>query len=269
MSLETYPPSFSLTRDRYLTCQSPDAQPWSGLYNLEITSEDCLSEVRSLLNSPSKISVARNFQGPEAQSLVDFLDRVGELQAWCHGNLNHSTQALAQLRLDDKHGRRCLRLLSKICKSQKIIPASYNFQSELLRIGGVQDCGGFSQVSDGEYLGCTVAIKDLKTSEGDFDKIFKVHMPVKLRPSSFLNGDFRPALLSRGYLLETFITPKYLAFVGGFCINRAASFSHPLPVDAQRESGSVHKVQSKGKPFAAGESTPLHDSSRSPPSLAL
>ena len=78
-----------------------------------------------------------------------------------------------QLGLDDKHGRRCLRLLSKICKSQKIVPASYNFQSQFLHVGGVQDRGGFSQVSGGEYLGWAVAIKDLKTNEGDFDGLFK------------------------------------------------------------------------------------------------
>ena len=52
---------------------------WEIIYSLEITSNECLSEVRSLLNCPSKIAVARNFRGSEAQAFVDFLDKVSRL----------------------------------------------------------------------------------------------------------------------------------------------------------------------------------------------
>lgn len=79
-----------------------------------------------------------------------------------------------QLHLGDKHQQRCLRLLARICKAQGIIPTSYLLQEEFLRVGCVQDRGGFSEVSDGEYLGRAVAIKDLKPSNGDFDRIFNV-----------------------------------------------------------------------------------------------
>lgn len=76
--------------------------------------------------------------------------------------------------VDDQLRRRCLRLLSKICKAQRIIPTSYILQSEFIRVRSVRDVGGFSQVSDGEYLGCAVAIKDLKMKQDDFDVLFKV-----------------------------------------------------------------------------------------------
>ena len=42
-----------------------------------------------------------------------------------------------------------------------------------MRVGRVHYHGGFADVSDGEYLGCPVAIKRLKM-EGDSDRIFKV-----------------------------------------------------------------------------------------------
>ena len=44
---------------------------------MEVTSDECLSEVRSLLSCPSKITVARNLQGDEAQFFINFLDQVG------------------------------------------------------------------------------------------------------------------------------------------------------------------------------------------------
>lgn len=76
--------------------------------------------------------------------------------------------------LDEKLRLRGLRLLSKICKAHKIIPASYILQQELTRIGRVHYHGGFADVSDGEYSGLSVAIKSLKMNEGDPDRIFKV-----------------------------------------------------------------------------------------------
>lgn len=78
--------------------------------------------------------------------------------------------------LDDKLWQRGLRLLSKICKSQRIVPTSYILQSEFIRVRSVRDRGGFSEVSDGDYLGCTVAIKDLKLNEHDFDRLFRVDL---------------------------------------------------------------------------------------------
>lgn len=153
---------------------SLDPQFWSDLYTLEITSDECLSKVRSLLNCPSKIAVARSFQGNGAGTFVNFLDQVSEVRTSCPNNLKPQIQVLVHSYLDDKLRQRCLRLLSKICKAQRIVPASYILQSEFISVGSVQDRGGFSEVSDGEYMGCTVAIKDLKTNEGDFDRFFKV-----------------------------------------------------------------------------------------------
>ena len=46
---------------------------------MEITSSECLSEVQSLLASPSKIIFARSLCGSEAQKFIDFLDQVRDL----------------------------------------------------------------------------------------------------------------------------------------------------------------------------------------------
>ena len=69
-----------------------------------------------------------------------------------------------------------MRLLSKICKAQYIVPASYILQPDLIHVGKPRYRGGFADVNDGEYLGRVVAIKQLRTNEGNFDKAFKVSL---------------------------------------------------------------------------------------------
>lgn len=122
---------------------------------MEVTSNECLSEVCSLLSCPLKITAARNLQGNDAQVFIDFLDRV-----------------LAQSSLDDKFQQRGLILLSKICKTCTIIPASYVLQEEI-RIKRICCHGGFADVSKGEYSGLSVAVKRLRVNKGDYDRVFK------------------------------------------------------------------------------------------------
>ena len=62
-----------------LLIESLATQFWLDLYTSEIPSKKCLLRVQSLLSCPTKVIVARNFQGNEAQRLVDFLDRVSKL----------------------------------------------------------------------------------------------------------------------------------------------------------------------------------------------
>jgi len=83
-------------------------------------------------------------------------------------------QVLSWSCLDDKLRQRGLRLLSKICKAQKIVPTSYILQDKVTYVGSVHDHGGFADVSNGEYLGYPVAIKHLKMNKGDPNNIFKV-----------------------------------------------------------------------------------------------
>ena len=51
--------------------------------SMEVTSSECLSEVRTLLSRASNITAARSLQGNEAQVFVDFLDQVSKLSASC------------------------------------------------------------------------------------------------------------------------------------------------------------------------------------------
>ena len=163
----------SSVADRWLE-GSTNAQSWSVLYTLEITSDECLSRLRLLISCPSAIAAARSFQGSEAGALINFLDRVSKSCTWQLSNLIHWTQVLKQSYLNDKLRQRCLRLLCKTCKTQALIPVSYVIRQELVRVGHARYCGGYAEVSDGDYLGLPVAIKRLKTNKGDFDKMFKV-----------------------------------------------------------------------------------------------
>ena len=201
-----------------------DAQSWHDLHTLETVSDECLPKLQSLLGCPSKIAIARSFQGSEANALIDFLDRVSALCASCPSNLTYQPQVLVQLSLDGKHQQRCLRLLSKICKTQGVVPTSYILQQEFIRVGSVQDRGGFSEVSNGEYLGNPVAIKDLKANNGDFNRTFKVCL---ISPCVII-AELPLAVLSRNYWLETSIPPEYPASIGCFCVKRTAPIPHPL-----------------------------------------
>ena len=53
-----------------------DAQFWTNNHALDIDSGRLLSEVQSLLNSPSMVALARSLQGREAQSFIDRLHHV-------------------------------------------------------------------------------------------------------------------------------------------------------------------------------------------------
>ena len=62
--------------DTRLLIESSDIQFSTNIYSTEVAPNECLSEVRSLLSCPSKIDAVRNLQGNDAQTFVDFLDRV-------------------------------------------------------------------------------------------------------------------------------------------------------------------------------------------------
>ena len=118
------------------------------------------------------------------------------------------TQVLVHSHLEGKLRQRCLRLLSKIGKAQRIVPASYILHSEFVLVRSVRDRGGFSEVSEGEYFGRTVAIKDLKMNEGDFDKVFKVR-PInhaRVRCSTF-NQQFCREIIIWKHLTHPNILP--------------------------------------------------------------
>lgn len=151
-----------------------DTQFWANIYSLEIPSNECLSTIRSLLSCPTNINVAMSFQGDEAQKLIDFLDQASKHCSTFFFNSTHSIQVLARLCLEEALRKRCLRLLSKICKAHRIVPTSYILQRELIGFGRTRCHGGSAAVSNGEYLGNLVAIKLLKVDEDDLDGIFRV-----------------------------------------------------------------------------------------------
>jgi hypothetical protein len=167
-------------------------------------------------------------------------------------SLGRQTQVLALSCLDDKLRQRCLRLLSKICKARRIVPASYILQQELIRVGRVYCRGGFADVCDGEYLGSSVAIKRLRM-EGDSDRVFKVLAASLVHPRCSVST----AALQGDHRLETPVAPKHTAFVGSFCVRRLMLFPDYHRVDAQRECDAVCKSQHRGKPAAIGVSVAI------------
>ena len=155
-----------------------DAHFWDTIFSMDITSDpEVLSNVVTIVYSPTKVNTARSLQGEKAQSFIDLIDRVGD-----QGKLQPVPLVLimAQLltaspHLDQKPFRRCSRLLYKICKARGILPTSYVVGSELTYVGELGWHGGFADVSKGEHQGRSVAIKDLRIGAKDeFDKVFKV-----------------------------------------------------------------------------------------------
>ena len=121
-----------------------------------------------------------------------------------------------QLHLDDKHRQLCLRLLSKICKAQEIIPSSYILQEEFLHVRDVQDRGGFSEVRNGEYLGRAVAIKELKPNKASFNKNFKVCLiHLAQRHHSNFNQRFCREIIGWKHISHPNILPLL-----GVCVSR-------------------------------------------------
>lgn len=92
------------------------------------------------------------------------------------GHSRHQPQVIARSCLDDKLRQRCLRLLSKICKANMIMPIRYTLPRELIHVGRFSCHGGSADVSDGEYIGHFVAIKRLKMDESNPGATFKVCM---------------------------------------------------------------------------------------------
>jgi len=88
---------------------------------------------------------------------------------------DQETQFIALPHLDERISRRSSQLLYKICKARGVLPASYIVQPEHIHVGEFGWRGGFADVSKGEYLGRSVAIKHLRIGTKDeFDSIFKV-----------------------------------------------------------------------------------------------
>ena len=73
--------AFSLLRSWLIDhrlIESLEMQFYASIYLMEVTSDECLSKVWSLLSCPSKINVARSLRGSEAQMFIDFLDQVSK-----------------------------------------------------------------------------------------------------------------------------------------------------------------------------------------------
>ena len=119
------------------------------------------------------------------------------------------------------------------------MPTSYFLQQRLISVGSVFHHGGVTEVSRGEYLGFSVAIKRFKMNEGDSDRIFKVPL-VDLCALPLLS--FYPAIMPRGHRLETSVPSKHLPFVGDFYVRGFTPFSHSFQMDVQRERDAICKI---------------------------
>ena len=62
---------------------SPDVPFWANMQSADIDWSDCLSEVQSLLNSPSKLTLTRSFEGTNAQMFINLLDHVSCSRPLC------------------------------------------------------------------------------------------------------------------------------------------------------------------------------------------
>jgi len=135
-------------------------------------------------------------------------------------------QALTSPELNGNLRKQCLHLLYKVCKACKLLPSSYVLRKELTCLGDIRSYGGFADVSEGEYLGRRVAIKNLRFGMRDaLDNIFKVPQ-LYLRCS--IVAQFAPAVLPGSYRLEASLSPKHLASVGSLRLHESPMFPYRL-----------------------------------------
>jgi len=139
---------------------------------------ESISNIRSFIHSSTQIAAARNLRGKDAQGFIDLIDQVNCAQSQhdCTRGTERGIQALTLPELNGNLRKQYLHLLYKVCKACELLPASYVLPKELvIYVGGIPSCGGFADVSEGEYLGRRVAIKHLRFGTKDkLDKIFKV-----------------------------------------------------------------------------------------------
>lgn len=179
------PPGCQRTDRSVITASSSSAAIpilHNGLRIVNMSAAESVSNVRSLVHSTHQIAVARSLRGKEAQVLIDFIDQVRGLSCsvmvlLCIGGTDHGTQAITLPELDEKLRKQCLYLLYKICKACEMLPTSYTLREEFIHVSNVRYCGGFADVSEGEYLGRRVAVKHLRFGTKDTFKIFKVPEP--------------------------------------------------------------------------------------------
>ena len=130
----------------------------------------------------------------------------------CPNSLLRQKQVLTYPRLDDKLRLRGIRLIRKISKAQKILPSSYILQGHV-NIESVYFFGGSADVSKGEYQGRTVAVKCLRTSEGDSNSIFKVSF-INLANLRITVAQLSPrGCVERSYLGKTYPTQTFCPFL--------------------------------------------------------
>ena len=209
--------------------QPLDALFWDAVFSMDIASAEGLSNISTLVHSPSKITVARSLRGDDAQRLINLIDRVSDSRRRPHDRmlLLMIGQLLTLSHLDEKPSRRFSRLLYKICKTCGILPTSYVIQLELTHVGEFGWSGGFADVSKAEHQGRPVAIKHLRIGTNDkFDKIFKISNCTRSGTSRPPNSN--PATLSRSSHLETVVSPEHPAAVGSFRVEESPTFSYHL-----------------------------------------
>ena len=162
----TDPPTITAT-------SSPAIALYNGLLVADMSAAESISIIRSLIHSPHQIAAARSLRGKDAQGLIEFIDQV--IPPSCSvvtllglGKLNTPCRSL--------HCQSWMRSFeNKICKTCETLPASYILRQECISIGSVRYYGGFADVSEGQYLGCRVAIKHLRIGMKDASNtVFKV-----------------------------------------------------------------------------------------------
>jgi hypothetical protein len=90
MSHETDPsgvhPSHSQSTCTWTLTRALDAFFWEVIFSMDITSTEGLSNVSTLVHSPSKIAVARSFRGDKAESFINLIDQVSDLDMLTGGS---------------------------------------------------------------------------------------------------------------------------------------------------------------------------------------
>lgn len=178
-------PRFSLPQ---VLLMPPPAPPALQRLNLpDKSSRDFGVQLNNILHGPEYVECEKRLECDDLVWFIDYLDKACQHVVLSHSSLNLA-QALDHLDPSCPASRKCLRELRIICGANKMLPTSYGFPSQRLKVDPIPFThGGSGNVYKGTLNGSKVCIKHIQVYAQDVkQKVKQVHFRYShfLRPPS-------------------------------------------------------------------------------------
>ena len=232
--------------------------PWIlyRLYSLDASSPDFLRVLCSLIRYDEKEQYLIGLQGSELARMVDFLDKVYAVPSAFHQFTKQTPQALSVIPITDNVARECLNKLQTICGRHATLPSSYIVSGEIVRVGdGPIALGAIADVWEGSYRGKKVSVKSLGVAMKNYQATKKVRILCGTSLSRLLKTLVGPVvILRRRHYVEKIKASEHRPFHW----RHNTPFANRLGVDAERNSGRVHREKPRCEAGQPGEPFPVN-----------